>query len=78
MRTVRLQNGLSFSFESSISVERDEIPIIDVLGMYSDKLEDRRAVARQVREAAQGTGFFYVVNHVCIRISFPYSYVLFY
>lgn len=32
--------------------------------MYSGKLEDRQAVARQVREAAHNIGFFYVVNHV--------------
>lgn len=40
-----------------------EIPIIDVSGIFSDSLEDRLAVAKQVGAAATNTGFFYISNH---------------
>ncbi|EXJ90644.1 hypothetical protein A1O1_03748 [Capronia coronata CBS 617.96] len=42
---------------------REEIPVIDVGGIFSDKLEDRKAVAAQIREAATTIGFFYMKNH---------------
>lgn len=65
-RTLRLQNGQVYHFESNESVEADEIPIIDVSGIYSERLEDRQAVAEKVREAAHRIGFFYIVGHVCL------------
>ncbi|KAJ6785416.1 hypothetical protein PWT90_06642 [Aphanocladium album] len=40
-----------------------EIPIINVEGIFSDSLEDRQAVASQIRDAATNTGFFYITNH---------------
>ncbi|PHH87698.1 hypothetical protein CDD83_8530 [Cordyceps sp. RAO-2017] len=40
-----------------------EIPIIDVSAIFSESLDERRAVAQQVRAAATNTGFFYIRNH---------------
>lgn len=68
LRTLRLQNGQVYQFETNESVDADEIPIIDVSGMYSDLLEDRRAVAEKVREAAHRIGFFYIIGHVSAAI----------
>jgi hypothetical protein len=62
--TIKLQNGQVFRVESNESVEAEVIPIIDVSGMFSEKLEDRKAVAERIREACHRIGFFYVVNHV--------------
>jgi len=39
------------------------IPMIDVGGIFSEKLEDRVAVAKEIRDAAHRIGFFYIVNH---------------
>lgn len=41
----------------------DEIPIIDLSPLYSEKLEDRKALAKEIRVAAINTGFFYIKNH---------------
>jgi isopenicillin N synthase-like dioxygenase len=41
----------------------EEIPIIDVSGIYSDSLADRQAVAAEIRKAAITIGFFYMKNH---------------
>lgn len=41
----------------------EEIPIIDLKLLYSDNLEDRKALASQVKGAAVNTGFFYIKNH---------------
>jgi non-haem dioxygenase in morphine synthesis N-terminal len=40
-----------------------EIPVIDVSGIFSNKLTDRKAVALKVKSAAENAGFFYVQNH---------------
>lgn len=40
----------------------DEIPIIDLSGMYGD-LDARKTVAREILHAAETSGFFYVKNH---------------
>ena len=40
-----------------------EIPIIDVSPIFSASLVDRKAVARQIHDAASNTGFFYIRNH---------------
>ncbi len=39
------------------------LPVIDIRGLQSDRLEDRRLVAMQLREACESRGFFYVSNH---------------
>ncbi|MBF2027493.1 MAG: isopenicillin N synthase family oxygenase [Oscillatoriales cyanobacterium C42_A2020_001] len=40
-----------------------KLPIIDVSGLYSDQISDRRAVANQIREVCHRIGFFYITNH---------------
>lgn len=64
-KTVTLQNGTVFSFDSNTSTTLEKIPIVDASGIWSDRLEDRLAVAEQIREASRNIGFFYLINHVC-------------
>lgn len=64
--TIELQNGQTLKAQSNESIEVEEIPVIDVARIYSDKLEDRQVVAEQIREACHRIGFFYVINHVSI------------
>ena len=40
-----------------------EIPIINISGLYSNDLEDRKSLAKEVQTAAIGSGFFYIKNH---------------
>ncbi|KAF4832251.1 2-oxoglutarate-Fe(II) type oxidoreductase hxnY [Colletotrichum siamense] len=40
----------------------DEIPIIDLSGIYGD-FDARKAVAREILHAAKTSGFFYIENH---------------
>jgi isopenicillin N synthase-like dioxygenase len=40
----------------------DEIPIIDISGIYGDA-DARTELAAQFKSAAVGTGFFYIKNH---------------
>ncbi|RSL43453.1 hypothetical protein CEP51_016360 [Fusarium floridanum] len=40
----------------------DEVPIIDLAGMFGD-LEARKSVAQLLLEAAETSGFFYIKNH---------------
>ncbi len=65
-RTITLQNGMTYVSRSNVSKELEQVPIIDVAGIYSSKLEDRQAVADQIRDAATKIGFFYAVNHVSL------------
>lgn len=58
-----LGNGQKIYFHSDESIEADEIPVIDISGIYSDDINDRKAVAEKVREACHRIGFFYIVNH---------------
>ncbi|EXJ69809.1 uncharacterized protein A1O5_06880 [Cladophialophora psammophila CBS 110553] len=60
---IKLQNGQTLHVESNEAIDANEIPIIDVAGIYSDKLADRQDIADKIREAAHRIGFFYVVNH---------------
>jgi hypothetical protein len=39
------------------------IPVINVAGIYSDKIEDRKAVAEKIRDACTRVGFFYIEGH---------------
>ncbi|MDV6345795.1 isopenicillin N synthase family dioxygenase [Nitrosomonas sp. Is37] len=41
----------------------DQLPIVDVAGLYSDSRERRLAAARMLDQAACDAGFFYVVGH---------------
>jgi isopenicillin N synthase-like dioxygenase len=40
-----------------------DIPVIDVGGLRSKRLVDRKAVAAEMREASHEVGFFYISNH---------------
>lgn len=48
---------------SSIVGDFDTIPLIDVSGIYSENLADRKDVAMQIRDASTRIGFFYVTGH---------------
>jgi isopenicillin N synthase-like dioxygenase len=39
------------------------IPVIDIGGLRSNNIEDRRAIAAQIRKACHEAGFFYITNH---------------
>ncbi|KAF2440839.1 Clavaminate synthase-like protein [Karstenula rhodostoma CBS 690.94] len=41
----------------------DEVPKIDMRRIYSDSLDDRKELAKEVGEACRNVGFFYAVNH---------------
>ncbi|KAF2854645.1 2OG-Fe(II) oxygenase [Plenodomus tracheiphilus IPT5] len=41
----------------------EEVPKIDFRRIYSDNLEDRKELAKQVGAACRDVGFFYAVNH---------------
>ncbi|KAH7304296.1 2OG-Fe(II) oxygenase [Stachybotrys elegans] len=43
--------------------EPSEIPVIDVSGLASSSLADRKLVAQKIHEAATNTGFFYISHH---------------
>ncbi|KAK5175301.1 uncharacterized protein LTR77_000439 [Saxophila tyrrhenica] len=61
--SVLLQNGKTFQYTSNEPTSLEQIPVIDIACIYSDKLEDRKAVAEEVRRASHDIGFFYIVNH---------------
>lgn len=63
-RTIRLSNGKTFTFTDNAATKEESIPIIDVSRMYSDILEDRQALAEEIRDASHRIGFFCIVNHV--------------
>jgi hypothetical protein len=69
-RIVTLDTGATVVVNSQESTSLEKIPIIDVARIFSDRLEDRQAVAEEVRNAARNIGFFYIVNHVCENQSF--------
>ncbi|KAL4945262.1 hypothetical protein BDV06DRAFT_45304 [Aspergillus oleicola] len=62
-KTVKLMNGDTFTFTSNISTTLERIPVIDAARIWSESLEDRKAVAEEVRAASREIGFFYLVNH---------------
>jgi isopenicillin N synthase-like dioxygenase len=39
------------------------LPVIDISGMYSDQLSDRKKTAAQLGSAARQSGFFYITGH---------------
>lgn len=49
--------------KDTISDAEFTIPIIDLTPSFSESLDDRKAVAAQIREACTTSGFFYVTHH---------------
>lgn len=49
------------AYQPPVAAQR--IPVVDIGGSFSPRLEARRAVAREVRDACTGIGFFYIANH---------------
>jgi isopenicillin N synthase-like dioxygenase len=47
----------------AIHVSKSALPVIDIGGLSSNLLTDRRAVAERLRGACLDNGFFYIVNH---------------
>lgn len=41
----------------------NEVPRIDMRRIYSDNVQDRKELAREVGAACRDVGFFYAVNH---------------
>lgn len=41
----------------------DEIPLIDVGGIFSEKYEERLRLAKEVAEVCKTVGFMYIKNH---------------
>ena len=39
------------------------LPLIDISGLQSERIEDRRAVAAELGRACREIGFFYAVGH---------------
>lgn len=63
------RNGAAAYLQSRLSAndpiadESFNIPVIDLTPSFSASLEDRQAVAAQIRQACTTSGFFYVTNH---------------
>ena len=53
------------SYAAAKTITIDEIPVIDVRPLRSGNRQAMQEVARQLRQAAEGIGFFYIRNH-CI------------
>lgn len=47
----------------SVAGDFDSIPVIDLGGMRSGDIHDRKKVATDIREACTRVGFFYIENH---------------
>ena len=45
------------------SINKEDIPVIDISSLF-EKVPDYDGVGKALREAAEGTGFFYVKNHI--------------
>ncbi|KAI1612685.1 putative 1-aminocyclopropane-1-carboxylate oxidase [Exophiala viscosa] len=51
------------SGDLSIVGDFTTIPVIDVAGVYSENIRDRKAVAEKIRDACTRVGFFYIEGH---------------
>ena len=51
------------SYAAAKTITIDEIPVIDVYTLRSGDYKLKQEVARKLRQAAEGIGFFYIINH---------------
>jgi len=51
------------AYAHSKNIEVNQIPVIDVAPLHSGTTEAARAVALEIRQAAEEVGFFYIRNH---------------
>jgi hypothetical protein len=72
-KTLHLTNGSSFTVASNESTTQEQIPQIDISHMYSERFEDRQALAEEIRDAAHSIGFFCITNHVSTYFSLFFS-----
>lgn len=56
---IQLESGQSTKFEDDF----DEIPLLDLQNLFSDNIEDRKILAKQLYKVCHEVGFFYVKNH---------------
>lgn len=49
--------------EDSIVGDFDTIPLIDVAGIFSPEISERKKVAEKLHDACTRVGFFYIQNH---------------
>jgi hypothetical protein len=75
-RVINLSNGKSFTVSSNQSTTAESIPVIDVQRMYSDDIEERKALAEEVREASREIGFFTMINHVSLHACISAAHLL--
>src|SRR5260370_42473634 len=47
----------------AVRVSPATLPIIDIGGLWSERLADRRAIGARLRHACLDKGFFYIHNH---------------
>lgn len=47
----------------TISRSFQTIPLVDISGLYSEHLEDRKKVAKEIAQAAQNVGFLYITGY---------------
>ena len=50
------------------------LPVIDITGLKSERIGDRRAVAAELGRACREIGFFYVVGHECADGAFDAAF----
>ena len=55
--------GLSAPDNQQLGVMPEDIPVVDIGGLYSDDPAAKAAVAERIGAACDDIGFFYVVNH---------------
>jgi isopenicillin N synthase-like dioxygenase len=55
--------GTTEKSENTIAGDFDTLPVLDVSGMFSSDIEERKKFAAKLRDACMRVGFFYIENH---------------
>ena len=63
-KVLKLRSGGEYTVSTAAARDctPEEIPIIDLQGV-ADSKEKRESIARQIKAAAETSGFFYIKNH---------------